>query len=85
MCIVNHPFVRMFYLPTYSPEYNPIERFWEWLKSKVYGFGVYNDIGVTHGVIRKFLWDYREGRLYDTIKFRFSCYKLCYKYLCVDA
>jgi transposase len=33
--IKKHGWVALFYLPPYSPEYNPIERFWHWLKQKV--------------------------------------------------
>lgn len=27
--------IRLFYLPSYSPEYNPIERVWKWVKPHV--------------------------------------------------
>ena len=30
-----HPWVALEHLEPYSPEYNPIERFWQWLKAKV--------------------------------------------------
>jgi transposase len=33
-----HKNIHLFYLPTYSPEYNPVELFWKWIKPKVYGF-----------------------------------------------
>jgi len=29
--------VKLLYLPTYSPEYNPIERIWKWAKTQVHG------------------------------------------------
>lgn len=29
--IQKHQWVGLFFLPPYSPEYNPIERFWHWL------------------------------------------------------
>jgi transposase len=31
-----HPEMRLFCLPTYSPEYNPVEKIWWWLKPKIY-------------------------------------------------
>ena len=33
----HNPWVKLELLAPYSPEYNPIERFWLWLKGKVYG------------------------------------------------
>ena len=33
-----HPSIHLFYLPPYSPEYNPVELFWKWIKPKIYGF-----------------------------------------------
>src|SRR6056297_1629200 len=30
-----HDRIRLFCLPTYSPEYNPVEIFWKWIKPKV--------------------------------------------------
>jgi len=33
-----HKNIHLFYLPPYSPEYNPVEMFWRWIKPKVYGF-----------------------------------------------
>ena len=32
-----HDWIEFEYLTPYSPEYNPIERFWQWLKAKLYG------------------------------------------------
>ncbi|MBP9561542.1 MAG: transposase [Syntrophorhabdaceae bacterium] len=32
------PQIHLFFLPTYSPEYNPLERIWGWMKTKIYGF-----------------------------------------------
>jgi transposase len=33
-----HERIHLFSLPPYSPEYNPVEIFWKWIKPKVYGF-----------------------------------------------
>lgn len=34
--LTKYPKVRLFNLPTYSPEYNPIEQVWKWLKPLVH-------------------------------------------------
>ena len=31
-------------LPTYYPEYHPVEFFWKWIKPKVYGFSALGGI-----------------------------------------
>ena len=31
-----YPTVKIFFLPTYSPEYNPIEQVWKWIKPLVH-------------------------------------------------
>ncbi len=32
------PQIHLYYLPPYSPEYNPVELIWKWIKPKVHGF-----------------------------------------------
>jgi transposase len=61
-------------LAPYSPEYNPIERFWHWLKRKVYGCKSYKTMDEIITKIRKLIWHYNEGRLITTIRFNFSAY-----------
>jgi len=39
-----HQQLHLFYLPTYSPEYNQVELFWKWLKPKVYVFSAFGGI-----------------------------------------
>lgn len=56
--IKKHSWVELFYLPPYSLEYNPIERFWHWLKQQV----------------RKLIWQYHEGRTVSTIHFNYDAY-----------
>jgi len=34
--IAEYPEIRLFKLPTYSPEYNPTEQVWKWLKPMVH-------------------------------------------------
>ncbi len=62
------------HLAPYSPEYNPIERFWHWLKRKVYGCKSYKTMEGVISKIRKLIWHYNEGRLVTTIRFNFSAY-----------
>ena len=35
--IEKHKDIHLFALPTYSPEYNPTEQFWKWIKPLVHG------------------------------------------------
>jgi len=35
--VEKNDWIELLYLPPYSPEYNPIELFWKWLKRKIYG------------------------------------------------
>lgn len=66
--------VQLFFLPKYSPQYNPIERFWLWLKQKVYGFRSFIDIEEIIGVVRKYIWNYNEGRIKSSINFKMETY-----------
>lgn len=34
--VQKYPDVKIFYLPTYSPEYNPTEQVWKWIKPLVH-------------------------------------------------
>ena len=38
-----HKEITLFHLPTYSPEYNPVEKIWWWIKPKVYGLFAFKD------------------------------------------
>ena len=62
------------HLAPYSPEYNPMERFWGWLKRKVYGGKSYTTMTEVISTIRRLIWHYKEGRLIATIRFNFSAY-----------
>jgi transposase len=62
------------HLTTYSPEYNPIKRFWQWLKAKVYGASAFETIEEVIAKIRKLTWHYREGWLKTIIQFDFVLY-----------
>jgi len=66
--VQKHEWVELFFLPPYSPEYNPIERFWHWLKSKVYGCKSFSKMEDLIQKVRKLIWHYHEDRLVAPIK-----------------
>ena len=72
--VAQTPWLELQPLAPYSPEYNPIERFWHWLKRKVYGCKSYKTIDEIITKIRKLIWHYNEGRLMTTIRFNFTAY-----------
>ena len=72
--VKKHDWVQLFFLPPYSPEYNPIERFWLWLKQKVYGCKSFTRIEELIQQIRKLVWHYHEGRTISTINFNYDAY-----------
>lgn len=67
-----HKQIHLFYLPTYSPEYNPVELFWKWLKPKVYGSSPIGGIKERIQCFRKHVWHYNNGRTVKPIKFNFK-------------
>jgi transposase len=67
--------IKLYFLPPYSPEYNPIERFWGWLKKHVYGSRSYDTIDEVISRVRQVMWHHRENRLISTINFSFSQYQ----------
>src|SRR5215471_5756233 len=56
-------------LESYSPEYNPIERFWKWLKATVYGATAFETIAEVSHKVRQIIWHYNEHWLKSTIHF----------------
>ena len=70
-----HTWVVLEHLEPYSPEYNPIERFWQWLKAKVYGATACDTIEDVFRKIRPLIWHYNEGWLTATIHFDFTLYR----------
>ena len=72
--ILKHGWVELFYLPPYSPEYNPIERFWHWLKQKVYGCKSFTKMDELIQQVRKLIWHYHEGRTISKINFNYEAY-----------
>ena len=54
--------IDLLFLPPYSPEYQPIERFWLWVKTKISnlkGYGCLEDLLVK---ARKLIWYHNEKR-----------------------
>ena len=72
--VKKHDWVELFFLPPYSPEYNPIERFWLWLKRKVYGSKSFNKIEELIQQVRKLIWHYHEGKTISKINFNYEAY-----------
>jgi transposase len=70
-----HDWVALEHLEPYSPEYNPIERFWQWLKAKVYGATAFDTIEDVLRKVRQLIWHYKEGWLTSTIHFDFTLYQ----------
>ena len=70
-----YPEVRLFFLPPYSPEYNPVERIWCWLKRLAYGLiPLENGITDLLSRIRKLLWHYHNSRLPSTLSLDLAAY-----------
>lgn len=74
--VAKNDWVELFFLPPYSPEYNPIERFWHWLKQKVYGSKSFNSMPSLINQIRKLVWHYHEGNLVSKIHFDYAPYEI---------
>jgi transposase len=69
-----HGWVELIFLPPYSPEYNPVERFWQWLKNKVYGCKSFTKMEDLIQQIRKLVWYFHEQRLVSKPIFNFQHY-----------
>jgi transposase len=67
--LTRHDWVSLEHLAPYSPEYHPIERFWQWLKAKVYGATAFDTIDAVINRVRQLIWHYPEGWLTSTIHF----------------
>jgi transposase len=67
--------IKLYFLPPYSPEYNPIERFWGWLKKHVYGSKSYAQIEEVISRVRQLIWHYQENKIVSKIQFDFQLYK----------
>jgi transposase len=67
--------VMLAHLALYSPEYNLIERFWQWLKAKAYGATAFDTIDDVIHKVRQLMWHYHAGWLTSTIHFDFNEYQ----------
>ena len=73
--LTQHDWVVLEHLAPYAPEYNPIERFWQWLKAKVYAATAFHTIDDVICKVRQLIWHYHEGWLTSTIHFDFTLYR----------
>jgi transposase len=76
--VKQHNWIALEHLEPYSPEYNPIERFWRWLKAKVYGATACGTINEVIRKVRQIVWHYNEHWLTSTIRFEFNLIKISY-------
>lgn len=74
-CLPQHDWVALEHLAPYSPEYNPIERFWRWLKATIYGATAFVTIDDGISKVRQLMWHYHEGWLTSTIHCDFKDYQ----------
>ena len=51
----HHDRLRVWYLPAYSPNLNPTERLWKWLKSTVIGNAFHADVQEIQTSVERFL------------------------------
>lgn len=73
--VSDNAWVKLYFLPRYSPEYNPIELFWQWLKKSVHGTRRYANIAQLVGKLRQFIWHYNEKWLVNPIEFQMKIYQ----------
>jgi transposase len=69
-----HDWIDLEPLAPYSPEYHPMERFWQWLKAKVYGASAFDTIEAVIAKMRQLIWHDHEGWLTTSIHFDFAPY-----------
>lgn len=73
--VAQHKNIHLFYLPPYSPEYNPVELFWRWIKPKIYGVTAIGGVEELVSRFRKLVWHFNNNRLLKPIKFNLKAYK----------
>jgi len=54
--------IRLLYLPPYSPNLNPIERLWKFMKKKVMANHYYEDLGSFRSEVMEFFRTIRKHR-----------------------
>lgn len=71
-----HPDVKLFHLATYSPEYNPVEQVWKWLKPLVHAAKTINGgIRELLGRMRRIMWARVHGRLGNPLNIGLGIWK----------
>ena len=68
------PKIHLFYLPPYSPEYNPVELIWKWIKPKVHGFSFSDRLAEVIKQFRKYIWHFNAGWLVNPINLKLETY-----------
>lgn len=69
------PMIHLYFLPTYSPEYNPVERVWGWIKIKVYGVIAINGLENLTKRFRKLIYHFNKKDLINPINLKLSAYQ----------
>ncbi len=69
------PMIHLFYLPPYSPEYNPVDRIWGWIKPKVYGFSAVSGMDELMKRFRTLIWHFNERKLVKPINLKLEAYQ----------
>ena len=76
-----YPFFKLFHLPTYSPEFNPVEKIWWWVKPKVYGlFALKHGANELLSRLRKLIYNYNTNRLIDPLNLKLEMYSDIIRY-----
>jgi len=73
--LVRNKWIKIYHITPYSPELNPIERFWGWLKAKIYGKNTFSNLKDLIAKVRRLFWHYNEKRLVTKINFSFKMYE----------
>ena len=68
------PQIHLFYLPPYSPEYNPVELIWKWFKPRIYGFSHIKNIGEIVKRFRQLVWHFNAGWLVNPLNLKLETY-----------
>ena len=68
--------ITLYHLPTYSPEFNPVEKIWWWIKPKVYGlFEFKNGLEELLKRFRKLVFSYNNNNLISQLELKLDIYK----------
>ncbi len=71
-----YPEILITYIPPYSPEYNPVEQVWKWLKTMISrAKSCYKNLSEKISVVRKITWALRENKLVKPLKVGIGIWK----------